>query len=188
MKRFVIIALFLSVVFAVSSQSLKERKKYRIKSVTEWHTEYTNGKAVTFKSDREEFDKDGNSILKCEYGPDEAVLHKVTVKFDKSGNKTEETEFDAEKKRNVRTVFKYNAFNDKTEEAEYNASGLLVKKTTWTYNKNGDKDTETITDANGKMLKKTTYGYNSKSLRSSKQTINRVSLPESAKKWEYEFY
>jgi hypothetical protein len=188
MYRILIIATCLLIVISSWGQKKKEVKKNKIKSTTDWEIVYENGKANTYKSAYEEFDKNGNSTMKIEYGPDGAVLTKVTAKYDGFQNRIEETEFDVSKKKNIRKTSKYNAFKDKTEESEYNSSGVLLKKTVFTYNTDGDKTSEIIMDSSGTVLKKTTYTYNPKKLRSGKQTINSSNLPETGKKWEYVYY
>jgi hypothetical protein len=187
MQKILIIACLIMVISA-SGQSKKERKQNKIKSTTDWDIVYENGKSVQYKTAYEEFDKNGQPTMKIEYAQDGAVLTKVTAKYDGYGNKTEETELDVAKKKNFRKTYKYNAFKDKSEESEYNSSGVLLKKTAFFYNKDGSKASEIIMDASGNVLKKTTYTYNTKKLRSGKQTINNSNVPESGKKWEYEYY
>jgi hypothetical protein len=188
MKKIIMFSLCLLLVASVTGQSKKERKKNKIKSTTEWETTNVNGSETTFKSAYEEFDRDGHSILSIEYGSDGAVLTKLSAKYDNFKNKTEETEFDAGKKKNIRRTFKYNAFRDKTEEIEYSGSGSIMKKTTYTYSSDGNKSAEIVTDASGNVLKKMTYTYNSKNLKTGKQTFTKSTVPESVKKWEYEYY
>ena len=188
MYRILMIATCLLMMISSQGQTKKEVKKNKIKSTTDWEIVYENGKANTYKSSYEEFDRNGHTTLKMEYGPAGEVLTKVTAKYDSYQNKIEETEFDASKKKNIRRTSKYNAFKDKTEELEYNSSGLLIKKTVFTYNTDGDKVTETIMDASGTVLKKITFTYNSRKLKSGKLTISNSNVPESGKKWEYEYY
>jgi hypothetical protein len=188
MYRILIFATCLIMAVSSSGQTKKERKKNKIKSTTDWEIVYENGKANTYKSVYEEFDRNGHSTMKIEYGPDGTIQTKLTAKYDNYQNKIEETEFDASKKKNIRRAYKYNAFKDKTEESEYNSSGVLIKKTTFTFNADGNKTSETVMDATGIVLKKTTYTYNPKKLRSGKLTISNSNVPESGKKWEYEYY
>jgi hypothetical protein len=188
MYRIRIVAACLIMVITASGQTKKEIKQNKIKSATDWEIVYKDGAASTYKSAYEEFDRNGHSTLKIEYDPDGKVLTKMTAKYDSYKNKIEETEFDALKKKNSRKTFKYNAFKDKTEELEYSSSGVLIKKTLFTYNTDGNKASEIITDGSGTVLKKLTYTYNSKKLKSGKQTLNNSNVPESGKKWEYEYY
>ena len=188
MNKILIIITCLIMVISGSGQSKKERKESKIKSTTDWNIVYESGKPVTYKAAYEEFDKKGESTLKIEYGTDGTILTKVTAKYDSYGNKTEETELDVAKKKNFRRTYKYNSFKDKTEESEYSSSGVLLKKTAYLYNKDGNRISELLMDASGNVLKKTTYTYNPKKLRSGKQTISNANVPESGKKWEYEYY
>jgi hypothetical protein len=188
MNKTIILATCLLLACSVSGQSKKERKKYKVKSTTEWETVYADGKTSTYKSAYEEFDRDGHSTLAVEYAPDGAVLSKQTAKYDSFKNKTEETDYDAAKKKNVRRTFKYNAFRDKTEETEYNGSGTVLKKTAYAYDGDGNKSGETVTDASGTVLRKVVYKYNGKNLKTGKQTFSGQNAPLSDKKWEYEYY
>lgn len=188
MQRIVIFAACLIMVISASGQSKKDRKQNKIKSITDWDIVYENGKPVQYKASYEEFDKNGLTTMKIEYAQDGSVLTKVTAKYDGFQNKTEETELDVVKKKNTRKTYKYNAFKDKTEELEYNSSGVLLKKTAFSYNKDGSKASEIFMDGSGTVLKKTTYTYNPKKLKSGKQTISNTNVPESGKKWEYEYY
>jgi len=188
MNRILILAISLIPILSLSGQSKKELKENKIKSATEWNIKYENGKAVTYKAVYEEFDKYGHSTLKIEYDPGGVVLTKMTSKYDSYKNKVVETEYDALKKKDVKRVSRYNAFNDKTEESEYNSSGVLQKKTTFTYNAAGDKSSEIIYDGSGALLKKTTYTYNTKKMKTGRQTVDKNNIPESGKKWEYEYY
>ena len=188
MYRILIFTTCLIIAISASGQTKKERKKNKIKSTTDWEIVYENEKANTYKSAYEEFDRNGHSTMKIEYGSDGGVLTKVTAKYDSYQNKIEETEFDASKKKNIRKTYKYNAFKDKTEESEYNSSGALLKKTSFSYNTDGYKVSEIVMDASGTVLKKTTYNYNPKKLKSGKQTLSNSNTPESGKKWEYEYY
>ena len=188
MYRTMIFTVCLIMAISTAGQSMKEIKKNKIKSTTDWEIVYENGKAGTYKSSYEEFDRNGRSTLKVTYSPEGAILIKTAAKYDNYGNKTEETEFDAAKKKNIRRTYKYNSFKDKTEESEYNSSGVLLTKTLYTYNADGNKVSEILTDASGTVLKKTTYTYSPKKLKTAKQTVRNSNIPESGKKWEYEYY
>jgi hypothetical protein len=188
MKQLLIMALCLLLVISVSGQSKGERKKNKIKSITEWATDYDDPKPESYKSVYEEFDKEGHSVLRTEYGSDGAILSRVTSKYDSYGNKTEETEYDASKKKNVKKAYKYNAFKDKTEELEFNSAGTLLMKTLFEYDGDGNKIAETTYDGAGTVLEKTTYTYNSKNLKTGKQTLKNGSIPDSGKKWDYVYY
>jgi hypothetical protein len=188
MKRLLIIFLCIFPILSTPCQSKKERKKYKIKSTTEWETINDKGNPVTYKTTYEEFDRNGRSILRIGYGIDGSVLHKESAVYDLYGNKTEETEIDLAAKKNLKRVFKYNAMKDKTEEVEYNSTGTVIKKTVFKYDANGNKSSEIVTDAAENVTKKSTYSYNSKNLKTGKQTFTHSEKPESVKKWDYVYY
>lgn len=188
MKPIPLLVVSMFLVIFVSAQSKSERKKNKIKSVTEWETITTEGKTNTYKSLYEEFDRSGHNILKIEYGTDESILHKETAIFDIYGNKTEETVMDTDKHKNIRRVFKYNAFKNRTEETEYDDKGTVRKKTLFTYDSNGNKVGETINDAYGNCIKKIQYTYNAKNLRIKKETFRGKAQVESLKKWDYVYF
>jgi YD repeat-containing protein len=182
----VVMAIFL--VFQTAGQSRKERKKEKIRSVTEMESKTISGKPVTYKVSYEEYDKEGRIITRIEYNPDGSISSKITAVFDSFGNKTAETEFDAAKKKDIRRSFRYNAMNDKTEEKEYNGSGTVTGRTTFTYDQNGNSTGETIFDAAGQVVKKIAYTYNSKKLKTGKKTIQQAPSGVTEKKWEYVYY
>jgi YD repeat-containing protein len=181
------VLLFLTAINA-PCQSKKERKKYKIKSTTEWETTLTDGKSATYKCLYEEFDRDGRSVLKTEFAPDGKVIFKSTIKYDSYGNKTAETEFDAGKNKNLMWTYRYNALKDKTEETEYNAAGEIRKKTVFTYDADGNRISETETDPAGNLLKKVVFTYNSKNLKTEKKTTPASIQKEKTKKWDYVYH
>jgi hypothetical protein len=188
MNRIIIIILALLTGITAPCQTKKERKKYKIKTTTEWETTTNDGKPVTYKVAYEEFDKAGRTIMKTEYTPDGAVTFKSTAVYNSFGDKTEETEFDPAKKKNIRLTYKYNALKDKTEEVEYESTGTIRKKTVFTYDANGNKVAETETDAAGTLLRKSVYTYNSKNLKTGKTNPAGSKQKEKSKKWDYVYY
>ncbi len=188
MNRVIILFIVLLIGSAAPCQSKKERKKYKIKSTTEWETIDIDGKSATYKTSYEEFDKAGRTIVKIEYASDGSISVKYTAVYDNYGNKTTETEFDAGKKRNIKRTSRYNALKDKTEETEYNASGEILKKTVFAYDANGNKISETETDAAGNLLKKTLFSYNAKNLKTGKSTAPGSKKKDKSKKWDYVYY
>lgn len=188
MKNILAAVLCLLIGFHAIGQSKKERKKYKIKSTTEWETVTEGTESKTYKSLYEEFDREGRLTVHIEYATDGSITQKETAVYDKYGNKTEETEFDKEKGKNVKRTYKYNALNDKVEEVEFNGSGVIQKKTTFTYDAAGNKTSETSFDASGKQIKKSTYTYNSKGLKTAKQTVGKSTPTDPSKKWDYVYY
>lgn len=187
MNRIVIFILCLLIGITAPCQSKKERKKYKIKSTTEWETSTIGGKSSTYKVASEEFDRAGHTTMKAEYSPDGTATFRTTAVFDSFGNKTEETETDLAKKKNTRWTYRYNAMKDKTEEVEYEGS-VIRKKTIYTYDADGNKISESEMDAAGNLLKKSVYTYNSKNLKTGKTNVAESKQKEKTKKWEYVYF
>ena len=188
MNRTIILLIALLIGSAAPCQNKKERKKYKIKSTTEWETTNVDGKSATYKTSYEEFDKAGRTVVKIEYAPDGGISGKYTAVYDNYGNKTTETEFDAGKKKDIKRTSRYNALKDKTEETEYNAGGEILKKTVFEYDANRNKISETETDAAGNILKKSLYTYNAKNLKTGKSTAPGSKKKDKSKKWDYVYY
>jgi YD repeat-containing protein len=188
MNRTILLFLGLLIGITAPCQTKKERKKNKIKSTTEWETTTIDGKATSYKTSYEEFDKAGRTVVRLDYVPDGSISLKTTATYDSYGNKIAETEFDAEKKKDLKRTFRYNALKDKTEETEYNAGGGIVKKTVYTYDASGNKLSETETDAAGSLIKKSVYTYNAKNLKTGKTTAPGSKKKDKSKKWEYVYY
>ena len=188
MKKIVLLLSCLAIITAAPCQSKKERKKNKVKSTTEYVTVAENGQTITYKSQYEEFDRDGHSIQMIEYSENGAILHKETTKYDSFKNKVEETSFDAAKKKTSRKTYKYNALGDMTEEVEYNTAGAVTKKTLFAYSTDGNKSSETVYDGAGAMQKKMSYSYNAKNLKTERKSFNSANVLETVKKWEYEYF
>jgi hypothetical protein len=186
MNRFVLMIACILVVFSLQAGGKKE-KKNKVKSTTVYMTVYKDQAPVKYRESYEEFDKDGNTLQKVEYGKDGSITHKETAKYDGSGNKTEETVFDPATGLDVRKVYRYDAFKKVTEETEYNAGGVLQKKTVTTYTLKGKKASETVTDSGGNPIKKILYTYNEHDMKSTKKTFRGTNTPESLKEWQYEY-
>jgi hypothetical protein len=185
MKKLFLILFLSFAVIGLQAQSKKEIKANKIKSTTTYQADNSNGTAVTYKDQYDEFDKDGRTTKHVEYNSDGSIKRQETTVYDANGNKTEETEYDVKDNINTKKVSKYNVSNDKTEEAEYNGSGTLLKTTVYTYNANGDKTGEIVTDATGNILKKIVYTYDVNGLKLTKQTYNAANILESVKKFVY---
>ena len=145
-KKFIcVIAVFLSSVIGVFSQSKKEVKDNNIKSTTENITATEGGKEINYKDSYIAYDKNGNITEQTEYNKDGSVKNKLTMKYD--------------------------SFKNKTEELEYEGNNLKQKRQ-FSYNSNGDKTVELTLDVAGKLLKKEMYTYNNKGLRTEKKVYN----------------
>ena len=186
MNRFVIMFTCILVAFTVQAGGKKE-KKNKVKSTTVYMTVYKDQGPVKYKESYEEFDKDGNTLQKVDFGKDGSITHKETAKYDGNGNKTEETVLDPATGLDVKKVYRYDAFKKVTEEAEYNASGALQKKTVTTYSLKGKKASETVTDSGGNFIKKILYTYNKHDMKSTKKTFRGTNTLESVKEWQYEY-
>lgn len=183
-----VISLLVAVGFQSMGQSRKERKKYRVKSTTEYETAVVNGAKVTYREKYEEFDKEGRVITSIEYEPDGSIRVKMTAKYNGLGLKTAETEMDVKKNKNVIKTFRYNAMKDKTEESEFAPDGTLLKRTEFSYDVNGNRLTETEFDASGTLLRTITYTYNNKELKVARRSVTATGEKEKSKSWEYEYY
>jgi len=130
------------------SQSKKEIKDNKIKSTTVEKTEQKDGVVVTYKETYEEYDKNGNTIVKIEYNKAGEIKSKENNKYDGFGNVTEKTEFEKKSGKTVKTTYKYDAKGEKTEEIVYDTDGVIKSKQIFVKDNKG--------------LKKETKEYNSK--------------------------
>ena len=138
MKYLIILFIFCLTFSQSFGQSKKELSSAKVKSSTEWTTKKEDGKASSYKSLYEEYDKSGNTTLSVEYDEAGNETHKEVVVYDKFKRVTSETVYDASKEKTVRKSYIYDAFNNVKEEMEYNGD-KLVKKTVYTYNADGSK-------------------------------------------------
>jgi len=130
------------------SQSKKEIKDNKIKSTTVEKTEQKDGVVVTYKETYEEYDKNGNTIVKIEYNKAGEIKSKENNKYDGFGNVTEKTEYEKKSGNTIKTTYKYDAKGEKTEEIVYDTDGVIKSKQIFVKDNKG--------------LKKETKEYNSK--------------------------
>lgn len=174
-------------------QNKKDIKKYKIKSVTETITPYTNGQeSSSYKNSYTTYTKDGKITNDTHFFSDGSVKRKETFTYDKNGNKTEETKYDAETKVakegvNKKITYKYDADNNEVEEVECDGSGKVIRKSTFLYSSLGEKTTEFELDGATNTVKKHTYSYDSKGLKIESKVYNDKNVLESVKKYTYEF-
>ncbi len=188
LKHFVFFCLAALSSCAIFSQSKKQIKTYKIKSVTEYNVTTTGNVKENYKA----FDKNANTIEDVRYNPDGSIRQKEIFKYDKLGNKLEESLYEQKKslpdpERNYKRVSKYNGNNDKIEEIEYDGDGKVVKKEVYTYNANGDKVTEITYDALSIIRKKGVYSYDNKGLKTEKKIYGPSGALDQTKKFEYAF-
>src|SRR5215510_13968069 len=91
MKKNLIIplTLLLCAVSNVYSQSKKNIREMKIKSVAVLQTDYKNNDTLVQKNTYEEYDKDGNILLEIEYFSDKTFKKKEAHKYDCHGNETD---------------------------------------------------------------------------------------------------
>jgi hypothetical protein len=147
MKKILIIALVILPILGFS-QSKKDIKANKIKATTVEKTELKDGVTVTYKETYEEYDKDGNTIVKIEYNKAGEIKTKENLKYDGFGNVSEKTEFDKKSGKTEKITYKYDANGEKTEEILYSSDGTVNRKQVF------------VKDSKG--LKKETKEYNSK--------------------------
>jgi len=191
-RNVVLFFLILIKPFLLFSQSKKEVKNYKIKSLTEWITITENGKEIKYKDSFISWDKNGNITEKTDYNRDGTIKKKETAVFDSNGNKIGETLFDlktpADKiDKNEKFTYKYDMEDNKIEEVEYDGSGKVLTKKLSSYNSYNQKTVEVTYDGNGKITKKSVYLYNSKGLRVEKKDYNVTNILQSVKTYIYTF-
>ncbi|MCU0432280.1 MAG: hypothetical protein MUC87_02360 [Bacteroidia bacterium] len=183
---------------AVSAQSKKDIRLYKIKGVTETTVVYEGGKEVAnYRSEIKKFDKEGNTIENITYNRDGSVRRKEAAKYsgkDKveelvqdvnNQKKNDEDNDDGAKYKH--TTSKYNSTGDKTEEVWYNEKGAVIKKELYTYNARGDRLTETTYDAAGKVTRKTVYTYDAKGLKTDKKVYGPGDVLQKHVKYTYSY-
>lgn len=110
------------------AQSKKEIKNNKIKSKTIEKTEQKDGQTYTYKDSYEEFDKNGNTILRIEYSKSGEIKKKSNYKFDSFGNLIEETKYDRKNGTTITTKTKFDTNGEKLEETEIDAGGNVLQK------------------------------------------------------------
>ncbi len=195
---FILVFTYVSLVFGFS-QSKKEVKKNKIKSISEFISVMENGKPVSYQLSYIVFDKNGNTIENIEYNKDGSLKKKETCKYDSDNNKMEETCYSKKESKepksnsenkveNTKTVYKYNANKDRIEDCEYDGtSGKLIRKQVYSYDKKGNKCLEETYNDENKLTKKIVCTFNNKGLKTKKEHYNEKGDLEVTKKYVYEF-
>lgn len=158
MKKFVIIMMVLIPIIGIS-QSKKEIRDNKIKSTSIEKTEQKDGQSITYKEFYEEYDKNGNTILKIEYSKAGDIKNKSTYKYDNFGNVIEKTEYERKSGETTKTLTKYDAMGEKSEETETDNDGNILQKQTYKVDNKGLR--QEAKEYNGKAelrwIKKYTY-------------------------------
>ena len=192
MRKFLLFVVAFCISIFSFSQSKKDVKNYKIKSLTEWITVTENGKEIKYKDAFTSWDKNGNVTEKTEFNRDGTIKKKETAAFDSNGNKIAETLFDpktpGEKAdRNERFTYKYDINDNKIEEVEYDPNIKVLSKKVNSYNAYGQKTVEMTYDGSGKLIKKSVYAYNSKGLRVEKKDYSSENILQAVKTYVYTF-
>ncbi|HNQ68285.1 MAG TPA: hypothetical protein PKN32_07895 [Bacteroidales bacterium] len=158
MKQVLFFVIALLPVF-VLAQSKKEVRDNKIKSTTIEKTEQKDGQSITYKEFYEEYDKNGNTILKIEYSKAGDIKKKSTYKFDNFGNVVEKTEYDRKSGATVKTTTKYDAMGEKSEETETDSEGNIIQKQTYKVDGKGLRQEAKEHNGKGELrwIKKYTY-------------------------------
>ena len=156
------ILLFIFIPLFSFSQSKAEIKANKIHSSTVHKTEQKDGQTISYKESYEEYDKNGNTILKIEYTKSGDIKKKQTYKFDKFGNEIERTDFDRKSGQTVKKTIKYDPNGEKSEETSYDSEGNLIEKVTYKVDSKGLRLEAKEYNAKGelKWVKKYTHESN----------------------------
>lgn len=159
MRNFLMIILLLCPLLFFG-QGKKLLKNNKIKSRT-MMTTATNkeGVTVTFKDTYEEYDKNGNTVVKIDYAKDGSIKKKEVYKFDGFDNVIEQTDFDKKRGTTEVTTYKYNASGDKTSETVTNQDGKVLKKETYSFDAKRLKTDQQEFDENNKLKSSRNYSY-----------------------------
>jgi hypothetical protein len=158
MKKILIIALVILPILGFS-QSKKDIKANKIKSTTVEKTEQKDGVTVTYKETYEEYDKNGNTIVKIEYNKAGEIKTKENLKYDGFGNVIEKSEFDKKSGKTEKTTYKYDANGEKTEEIAYASDGTIKSKQVFVKDSKGMKKEAKEYNSKGELRWSKKYTY-----------------------------
>ncbi len=161
MKTLVFIIL-ISIPLLISAQGKKALRTNKVKSKTTTTTSLNKeGNTITFKDSYEEYDKNGNTILKIDYAKDGSIKKKESYEFDSFENVIKQTDFEAKSNKTKITEYKYNAHGEKISELVKDSEGNIIEKVTYTYDSKNLKSERKEIDEKGstKSIKKITYSF-----------------------------
>lgn len=159
-KHIFLIILLLSVAtLTVNGQSKKRIREHKVMSETVYTTKTVNGKEVQVKDSYEEYDKNGNVILKIEYNKEGAVKKTEKYKYNANKDKIEEIVYDATGKLKSHFTFVYNSSGERIGEIEYDAAGKIIKQSITTYDSKGFKVEKRTYDGDKKLISVKKYIY-----------------------------
>jgi hypothetical protein len=143
------------------TQSKSEIKANKIKSRTTERTEQKDGVTVTYKEFYEEYDKNGNTVLKQEFNKSGELKSKETCKYDSFGNLTEKTDYEKKSGKTVKTVYKYDSKGEKTEETETDSEGNILSRQVYTSDNKGMRKEAKEYNSKGELRWVKKYAYTS---------------------------
>ncbi len=165
----------------------------KVKSVTEWVTESSKGSPVTYKNEYEEYNRQGEMVMRVNYRKDGSVSEKDQYVFDKFGNRIEKISFEDQKgesptQKYERLTWKYNAHREKTEECDYSRDGKLKSKTTFSYSADGRIVKEEVFNGEGKLKKVVAISYDKMKNVTQKVTTSAEGETIRVQKYVYELF
>lgn len=169
------------------SQSKKDIKKNKIKSVKVTNTVIKDGKDQTLNESFQRFDASAEVIEEINYDDDGGIKSHFTYTLNKNGDKTEEISYQADGKIKKKKTIKYDANGDKIEEIHTDANGTFIDKDVFTYNANGDRTTEITLDSKNSVIHKVILLYDNKGMKVSRKSYDAKGNLESEKKYVYEY-
>lgn len=143
----------------VNAQSKKKIREHKVVSETVYTTKTVNGKEVQIKDSYEEYDKNGNVVLKIEYNKEGAVKKTEKYKYNANKDKIEEIEYDGTGKLKSHFTYVYNSSGERIGEIEYDAAGKIIKQSLTTYDSKGFKVEKRIYDGDKKLIAVKKYTY-----------------------------
>lgn len=157
MLRFLFCFLSFMCISLCYTQSKKEVKKFKIKTVNTTETD----------------------SLK--------TINDYNVVYDNNGEVIQETTYNKDGTFKATHKYKYNSKGDEIEEFEYDSTNVLKEKKTTKYNALGDKSEELFFDKDQKLFKKNIFAYDGKGLKTIRKTFNGAGKLLITKKYTYTF-
>jgi hypothetical protein len=171
------------------SQSKKQIKNLRIKTITETTTLWNKGKTNTYISSFTAYSKGNKPTNKSEFKMDGSIIKKETATYDSNGNKIEESFYELNdiSKKSFKITTKYDFQGNKTEDVKCDGAGNFMRKQKFVYDNFDNKIQELIFDVDDKLLRKVIYIYDSDGLKIKRQEFNEKNELVSERKYQYTF-
>ncbi|HNQ61324.1 MAG TPA: hypothetical protein PKJ62_02950 [Bacteroidia bacterium] len=169
------------------SQSKKDIKKHKIKSVKVTMTTVKNGVEVTIPESFERYDSDSKLLEIIDYDKEGKVKMHESYVLNKNGDVTEQINYSPEGKVEKKIITKYDALGDKTEESRFDGDGKLINKEIYTYNAQGERTTEITMDSKNNVIKKEFNLYDKKGMKIERRTTDGKGTVLEIRKYTYEY-